>query len=130
MNGKLNLDPGTIKRGRELANLIVEPVQREIETKTTTAVERSVLRLVGIDGVDEAGVPLVNIFVEQLHRAGVLGKGVMFWLVNAMLQLELTPQQIAEGVAGKGIGLTNLPHSTRSKIEAKAQDLAEQALQK
>ena len=128
MNKKLDLDPGLIARGRELASAIVEQVQQYIETRTTTSVERSVLRLVGIDGVDEAEVPLVNVMVEKLRQAGVLGRGAIYWLANALLQLELTPQQIAEGVARGEINIAALPLRSEGEIEALAYSLADQAL--
>ena len=72
--GKLNLDQGKIARGRELAAIIVSQVRRHIDTHTTVSVERAVLRLLGIDGVDETGVPLVNPVVAALQREGVLVK--------------------------------------------------------
>ena len=73
--GKLNLDQEKITQGRRLAASIVEQVRQHIDTHTTVSVERAVLRLLGIDGVDEAGVPLVNVVVEGLQREGVLDQG-------------------------------------------------------
>lgn len=127
---KLNLDQGTIGRGRELARRIVDKVQEHIEAHSTVAVERSVLRLLGIDGIDQAGVPVVNGVVENLYAAGVLGKGAMYWLVNAMINTQLSPQQVAEYVVNREINLVELPIKSEQEIEELANQLAISALHK
>lgn len=127
---KLNLDQGKIAYGRTLAAEIVGKVREHIDAHTTVSVERAVLRLIGVDGVDSAGVPLANVVVEKLQQEGVLGKGVMYWLVNAVYNLNLTAQQIAEGVAGGEIRLTALPAAGNASIQDMASNLAEAALSK
>lgn len=127
---KLNLNQSTIDRGRKYATQIVDKVQEHIDAHSTVAVERSVLRLMGIDGVDGAGVPLVNGIVEDLQSAEVLGKGVMYWLVNGMLTTKLSPQQLVECVVNKEINLVTLPRRPEQEIEKAAQQLAILALTK
>ncbi len=113
---KLNLDEAKIARGRELAGQIVDQIQTYINDHSTVTVERAILRLLGIDGVDRAEVPLVNGVVNYLQKAGVLGKGVVYWLVNAMLHLQQSPQQIAEAVVDGQLALEQLPQKTDAKI--------------
>jgi beta-lysine 5,6-aminomutase alpha subunit len=127
---KLNLDQSTIARGRNYAKQIVDKVQEHINAHSTVTVERSVLRLLGVDGVDQAGVPLVNGVVEHLHAAGVLGKGAMYWIGNAMLNTQLSPQQLAECVVNNEVNLVNLPRKSDQEIGNLAQQLAISALQK
>ncbi len=127
---KLNLDQSIIDRGRQYAKQIVDKVQEHIDAHSTVTVERSVLRLLGIDGVDQAGVPLVNGIVEELHSAGVLGKGVMYWLVNGILNTKLSPQQLTECVINREIDLVQLPRVSEQKIKKTAQRLAILSLQK
>lgn len=86
------------------------------------------MRLLGIDGTDDAGVPLANVIVEDLQQEGVLAKGAMFWLVNAMLELNLTAQQIAEKVAKNEIKLTKLPLHSDGQVGETALRLAQLAL--
>ena len=88
------------------------------------------MRLLGIDGVDGAGVPLVNRIVEELQSKGVLARGAMFWVVNAVLNLNLTAQQFAEGVARTEINLTELSRGKDEDVNALALVLAETALAK
>lgn len=127
---KLNLDQSRITYGRKLAAEIVGKVREHIDAHTTVSVERAVLRLIGVDGVDSAGVPLANVVVERLQQEGALGKGAMYWLVNAVLNLNLTAQQIAGGVARGEIRLTELPKASEASIHDMAGNLAEAALSK
>ena len=53
MKSKLNLDPKLIESARNAAGNIAEDIQSFIDNHTTTATERTVVRLLGIDGVDE-----------------------------------------------------------------------------
>ncbi len=95
----LNLDQNLVDRARVAAKKIAYDVNEFISPRTTVAVERAVARLLGIDGTDSEGVPLVNIIVDKLYEGGGLGLGVMYWVINACEQLNLNPQQVAEKVA-------------------------------
>ncbi len=96
--GKLNLDQSIIDEARQSASEIADGVDQFISGRTTVATERTVLRLMGIDGVNEDGVPLPNVVVDHIQAGGGLGRGVFYWIANAMLQHDLTPQQVAEEV--------------------------------
>ncbi len=65
MEKKLHLDQEKVKRGRTAAASIAEGVMEDISGKTTVAVERTILRLLGVDGIDVAEVPLPNVVVEK-----------------------------------------------------------------
>src|SRR6202030_553520 len=60
MTSKLNLDPTVVAKARELARRAGAPVVQLARTHTTVSVERAVLRLAGLDGADEDGMPWVN----------------------------------------------------------------------
>ncbi len=96
---KLGLDFDKVARARGFAGRIAAEVQSFAEQYTTVAVERTLCRLVGIDGVDSNGVPLPNVVVEEVKSRGVLGEGVLFFLANAVAETGLSPQQIAERAA-------------------------------
>lgn len=125
---KLGLSPEKIAHGRSLAAAIAREVQRHIDAHTTVSVERAALRLLGVEGVDGGGVPLVNVVVEELRQAGVLGKGVLLWVINAVLALNLTPQQVAQGVAAGAIDLAALPAADAAGVASLAETLAGAAL--
>ena len=49
-----------------------------------------------------------NVLVDHVHEHGGLGRGVGYWLGNAMLQTGRSPQQIAEAVDAGELDLTTL----------------------
>lgn len=119
MEKKLNLDQSLIDRGREAARKIAAQVQDEIILPSTTvAVERTVLRLLGIDGVDQQDVPLPNVMVEQVHAGGELNKGVAYWLGNAMVAKQMTAQEVADAVGRGELNLLEIPTVSDEKIRA------------
>ena len=118
---KLGLDQQKVDKARSLARAIAEDVQSFVEGYTTVAVERTICRLLGIDGVDENQVPLPNVVVDALKGAGVLGQGVMFYIGNAMVATGKTPQQIAEAVADGSLDLTKIGISDKKQVDAALQ---------
>ena len=117
MQSKLGLDFKKVAHARELAGNIAQDVQSFVERYTTVAVERTLCRLMGIDGVDENGVPLPNVVVEHLKERGALKEGVLYFLACAMLHTGSTPQTIAEQVAAGQLDLTQVPAASRAQID-------------
>ena len=85
MTGKLNLDPALVARARELARRAGEPVTELARTHTTVSVERAVLRLAGLDGADEDGMPWVNRLTDAVRESAGLEHGVALPAWDAML---------------------------------------------
>ncbi|MDO5713982.1 MAG: lysine 5,6-aminomutase subunit alpha [Tissierellia bacterium] len=122
--GKLNLNTELMDSSRRAARQIADDVQEFIDEHTTVSTERAILRLFGIDGQDELEVPMPNVVVEQIHEAGELGKGVSYWLGNAMIETGLSPQEIAEEVATGALNLLDLPRHDENEIRKVIDDLA------
>lgn len=93
---KLGLDFNKVAEAKQLAQNIADKVQQHVEAFTTVTVERTLCRLIGIDGIDADEVPLPNILIDELKEKGLLAQGVLFHLANAMIETGLTPQQITE----------------------------------
>lgn len=128
---KLNLDQENIKKARRLAAEIVGEVYRDlIRDHTTTSVERSVLRLIGVDGVDEDGVPLPNVVVAHLREEGVLSRGAAYFVANAVLKTGLSPQEIAVEAAAGSLNLAGLPRSDEGAVVEKAFELCHAGAEK
>ena len=126
MSSKLDLDPGVIEDCCAAAVQIASGVAEAIESKTTVSVERTVARLLGVDGANELEVPLPNVLVDHVREGGKLGLGIAYWLGNAMLQREeLSPQQIAEEVAAGRLDLCALPgapvEAIRERVRAECE---------
>ncbi|MEW5785184.1 MAG: lysine 5,6-aminomutase subunit alpha [Bacillota bacterium] len=99
MESKLNLDHAKVADARQNAAGIADKLHSWINGYTTTTIERAVARLLGVDGVDAAGVPLPNVLVEKLHQAGLLDRGLTAWLAGTAVETGLTFQAIAAAVA-------------------------------
>ena len=125
---KIHLDQEKINAARNAAAEIAADVQSFIEEHTTTAIERAVCRLFGIDGIDSEGVPLPNLVVEDIARSGGLTRGAAYYLANACLHLDCRPQQAAEQVARGDVSLVELPPAPREKVEHMASQLADEAV--
>ena len=108
LESKLNLDFKLVEQARAHASRVADDTQRFIDGCTTVAVERTICRLLGIDGVDVQEVPLPSVVVDHLMDKGALPQGASFWIGNAMLETGKKPQELAEAVANDGLDLTSL----------------------
>ncbi|SMP70390.1 lysine 5,6-aminomutase subunit alpha [Anoxynatronum buryatiense] len=118
MKSKLNLNPALIQQARASAEAIAQEVQGFIDDHTTVTVERTIARLMGIDGIDEVDQPLPNVVVNHIREGGGLETGVAYWLGNAMVATGKSPQEIAEGVSDGSLNLLEIPAQNRSEVEA------------
>ena len=130
MTSKLGLDFTKVEYARGLAKKIADQVQDFVEQYTTVAVERTLSRLMGIDGVDENQVPLPNVVVDTLKEKGVLSEGVLFFIANAMIQTGLKPQQIAEQVAAGKLDITKVVTRDAKKIAETLQPVIDENVNK
>ena len=74
---------------------------------TTVARERAILRLFGVTGLDHSGVPLASAVVERAmgEDPARLGSGMALPFAVALLEYDITPQQLALDVANGAIDL-------------------------
>lgn len=114
--GVLQVDAQKVARARDAARSITLEIQKFITGHTTTTTERTVLRLLGIDGVNADQAPLPNIVVDNIVAGGGLGRGAAYWVGNAMLYHGLTAQEVAEAVARGAIDLCKVPQRDEHDI--------------
>lgn len=73
---KLVLDNSLVSRARDAAAKITGDLKWLFESQSSVTIERTVLRLMGIDGATEDGKPLPNVVIdhlqESLHSLAVL----------------------------------------------------------
>lgn len=117
MESKVGLDFQKVEQAKRVAYNIANEVQNFAEQYTTVAVERTICRLLGVDGVDENGVPLPNVLIDQIKEKGVLGEGIIYFMGNAMLVTGKMPQEIAEDVSENLLDITQLPLHTTQEAE-------------
>jgi beta-lysine 5,6-aminomutase alpha subunit len=131
MSSKLDLDPGVIAECRQAASVIAAQVAEQIAGKTTVSVERTITRLLGVDGANELEAPLPNVLVDHVRDQGELGKGIAYWLGNALLaDAGATPQTIAEAVNRSDLDLTNLPRAADDAIGMRVMRECEQRIER
>jgi beta-lysine 5,6-aminomutase alpha subunit len=118
LDGKVKIDEDLLLRCRNSAVRIADKVDKSIKDKTTTSVERTIARLMGVDGVDRQGVPLPNILVDQIAMSGKLEDGVFYWVANAMIETGKTPREIAASIGNGEFIITDFPTYSTEKISA------------
>ena len=93
------MDEEKVATCRGLAARVADDVQRYIDAHTSVGVERTTLRSFGADGVDDQGVPLVNAAIDRYHQAGLLDRGISYFLGRALLAGDVTvvPVKIEPG---------------------------------
>ena len=127
---KLGLDFDKVRHAKQVARNIAVDVQKFVEQYTTVAVERTLCRLLGIDGVDANDVPLPNVMVNAIKDKGVLGDGVLYFIGNAIIETGLSPQELADMVAEDKIDLIELPAHDEKEIKEALRPFVEKGLRK
>jgi beta-lysine 5,6-aminomutase alpha subunit len=95
----LPIDEAKVARARHLAGEVVKPLLAYFARHSTVAIERAVLRLYGVDGVDPDGVPWPNRVVDRLKVVGRLKSGSALALADAVLSTGRSVQEAAEALA-------------------------------
>ncbi|MDD2330559.1 MAG: lysine 5,6-aminomutase subunit alpha [Bacteroidales bacterium] len=113
---KLGLDFNKVEEARKTAGEIADQVQRFVENYTTVSVERTLCRLMGIDGVNKEDIPLPNLVVDALKEKGMLADGVLHFLGNALLDTGSTPHRIATEIASGTFDFARLSPHTAAEI--------------
>ena len=127
---KLGLDFEKVGHAKEVSKRIADDVQKFVDNYSTVAVERTLCRLLGIDGVDNNEVPLPNVVVDAIKDKGVLSEGIMFFIGNAILETGLNPQQIAEKIAVGELEITTLPVRPLEEIQKAVQPFVDENINK
>ena len=131
MNSKLGLDQSLVEKARASAAFVAEDTQRFIDRHTTVAVERTVCRLLGIDGINAVEVPMPNVVVDHLTDKGILSDGAAMRLGNAMAEYpELTPQTAAEKIDRGELDLSALPIHSDAEIRASLQSAVDASMER
>lgn len=125
---RLELDSGMVSRARTAAKKITGGFDHLFESYSSVTIERTVLRLLGIDGATEDGKPLPNVVVDALQNAGALNKGAAIWIANAIFHKSLSAQQVAEQVATGDLDITALPMAAAGDLYPILDRLSDQML--
>lgn len=127
MSSKLGLDPEKIARARSAAAHIADKMDVFIRERSTVAVERTILRLLGVDGANDDEIPYPNLVVEAVERAGLISHGATRALVQAMLQTGRTAQEVAVAISLGELDLSTLEPVDDEELDTLGRQLAAQA---
>jgi len=127
---KLNLDQKIVNEARNYAHKIAVDTQQFIDQHTTVSVERTVCRLLGVDGVNKFGVPYPNILVDHILKNGDLGLGISNYLASAIKSLGLRIMEIAKLVDLQKLDITKYPLLSANEVATILSPFIDEALLK
>lgn len=108
IKSKLGIDFERVAYAKGIARDIASEVQQFVDNYTTVAVERTIARILGIDGTDANGVPLPNVVVDAIKSANLLSEGVMYVLGSIVAKTGQSPQAIAEKISSSEIDVAKV----------------------
>ncbi len=106
---KLDIDLKMKERARDAAANIAGSFDWLFDGYSSLTIERTVLRLLGVDGALEDGKPLPNVVVDHLQTIGGMGKGAANPVANAMLAKKMDIMEIAQAVGRGELDLGKIP---------------------
>ena len=121
MESKLGIDFNKVDKGKQLAKKISDEVEEFASHYSTVTCERTICRLLGIDGVNQDDVPLPNVVVDYIKDKGLINDGIMFIMANAVLQTGKSPNEIAQQIASGTLDITKLPQGDKHKAKESLQ---------
>ncbi len=125
---KIRLNKRQVKRVKKIAGEISDSIFELIDGYSTTSVERSILRLYGVDGVDDHGYPLPNRLVDLLKEKNLLGSGASIPFAAAMLKSGRDAVETSRLILEDKISFGTIEKKDIQDIKKKERELAEQAV--
>lgn len=124
-NSKLNLNKSIIDESRIYAKEIVNEVQNFINLRSTTSVERAILRLFGVEWFsEEEQLPYVNIIVDKLKNDNLISKGATYYLINGLLRTNLSLKEFCDKIVKQELSFTSIEPLDDEIVKQKAIEMA------
>ena len=130
MESKLGIDFNKVLKGKQLAKKISDEVEQFASSYSTVTCERTICRLLGIDGVNQDDVPLPNVVVDYVKEKGLINDGIMFIMGNAVLQTGKSPNEIAQSIAEGKLDITKLPQGDKQKARESLQPYIDASIER
>ncbi len=113
---------------KDLAGNISAQVQEFISRYSSVSVERTILRLYGVDGVDGRGTPLSNRIIDIIQGANLLRNGISRSFAAAMVASGRDAQVTARLIEEGKISLDDFHRFPLEDIRKKEDELTEKAI--
>lgn len=127
---RLSIEKTKVDKARGYAREIARSFSDLLEKHSSVTIERTVARLMGIDGALENGEPLPNVLIDHLRDRDVLDRGAAYWIANGMCADDVSAQQLAELVAAGEVDLTTIPPQPPDAVLLILDELSEEILGK
>ncbi|MDZ4181564.1 MAG: lysine 5,6-aminomutase subunit alpha [Candidatus Cloacimonadaceae bacterium] len=121
---KLDLKPELPVRARTAAKRIAASFGWLFEDYSSRSIERTVIRMMGIDGALKDGKPLPNVLTDHLVAHHALESGAAVRIANAMLHKKMSAQSVAEAVGRGELDLSALSLAPNDEIFGVLQESA------
>jgi len=118
---KLQIEKEKVTRARELANSISQSLLPLFRDYSSDSIERSLIRLLGVDGENNEKIPFPNIVVDFLKNKGHLEDGILYWFINGMIQSHKTAQELSIAIDKNEINLFQIPIAEKEEIFQRAE---------
>ena len=126
---KLYIDQKKIIDARKSAEKITSDLRWLVEGYSSVTIERTILRLFGIDGATEDGTPYPNVVIEFLKEKKMLAQGAAIFICNAIAFTGKTALEIAQDlVKGSSIDYSQVPPQDKQIVFKIMQNEAEKML--
>lgn len=125
---QLPLNPEQVDHLKEMAKEIADQVQDYVETHSSVSVERTVLRLYGVDGVDTENTPLPNRLVDILGEKDLLKSGISRPFAASMLASGKDAQTTAELIERREVAFGETNMVRHADVLKKEEELADNAV--
>lgn len=122
------LDTAQVSRVKKLAKEIADDTQKLIDSHSSVSTERTILRLIGVDGCTEEELPYPNRIIDLLIEENLLENGISKPFAAALLKSGRDVQSTAELLHQKKLILGDYSNLSPQEIEEKEQELAQQAI--
>ncbi|MDB9786635.1 lysine 5,6-aminomutase subunit alpha [Bacteriovoracaceae bacterium] len=126
----LTIDQEKITSAKTSAQNIANSVLIMVDKYSTDSIERAVLRLFGVDGIDSSDSPIPNSVVSLYHEQGLIKNGISRYIAAACLHTKRDPQQTCQLIIDKSISLDYTTEFSEDLIEKKMHEMGTQAVEK
>ena len=124
----LNIDSSKIHKLRDIATNIADEIQVFIDQHSSVSVERAVLRLFGVSGVDEDGTPIPNVVVSFAKENDLLQDGISKFFFASMIHTGRDVQTTAEIISQGKLNPLDLKKISANEVLKIEQKLTKDAI--